>query len=298
MQPGEISNVIEVGSHAQANDPKAPPGGQSPRGYTQYVILKCEGQTDPANIKKDEVQKQLEEFVREKKLRVVAGEVFKKLQDESQVVNVYNDPQKRLQMPGIAATINGKSITIRELSEACIDRHGEDVLDTLINRKLLEQDLKRRSLTVTQKDIDAEIGRAAAGAGKFKPDHTPNTDAWLKIVVEQRGIPYDKYVHDAVWPSAALKLLAGDVKVSDQDIEQGYQANYGAKANVRAIVMDNQRRAQEVWQKAAKIRLSNISANWRSSIRSSRPANRTRGACRRSINSAASRICKKKCSKT
>ena len=90
----------------RANDPKAPPGGQSPRGYTQYVILKCEGQTDPANIKKDEVQKQLEEFVREKKLRVVAGEVFKKLQDESQVVNVYNDPQKRLQMPGIAATIN------------------------------------------------------------------------------------------------------------------------------------------------------------------------------------------------
>jgi hypothetical protein len=213
------------------------------------VILKCEGHTEPAAIKREEVLSKLEEFVREKKLRVEAGEVFKKLQADSQIVNVYNDPQKRTQMPGVAATINGKKVTLRELAEACIDRHGEEVLDAMINRKLLEQELKRRNLTVQQKDLDAELGRAAVASGRLKPDGKPNVEGYVKLLDEQ-GIPLDKYIHEAVWPSAALKVLVGDVKVTDQDIEQGYQANYGSKAEVRAIVVGNARVAQEVWQKA------------------------------------------------
>ena len=47
-----------------------------------------------------------------------------------------------------------------------------------------------------------------------------------------------------------VKLIAGDVQVSDEDIDRGYKSNYGPKAQIRAIVLDSQRRAQEVWQKA------------------------------------------------
>ncbi|HEY2881331.1 MAG TPA: peptidylprolyl isomerase, partial [Pirellulales bacterium] len=61
-----------------------------------------------------------------------------------------------------------------------------------------------------------------------------------------------KYIREAVWPSAAMKKITGDVDVTEQDIQFGYQANYGPKAEVRAIVLDSQRRAQEVWEKATK----------------------------------------------
>ncbi|HTQ38337.1 MAG TPA: peptidylprolyl isomerase [Pirellulales bacterium] len=229
MKEGDISPVVPV--------------------HNQFVILKCEGQTEPSGFQKEQVRGRLEEFVRDRKLRTVAAEVFKKLQDESQVVNVYNDPVKRAQMPGVAATINGKAITIRELSEACIDRHGEQVLEVMIHRKLLEQELKRKHMTVTQQELDAEVARAALAAGKLKRDGKPDVDAWLKMITDE-GMPMDKYLHDAVWPSAALKLIAGDVPVTDEDIERGYKSNYGSKAQVRAIVLDTQRRAQEVWQKA------------------------------------------------
>jgi parvulin-like peptidyl-prolyl isomerase len=229
LKDGEISPVIEA--------------------HHQFAILKCEGRTAPTGFTKEQVHDRLAEFVRERKLREVAGEVFKKLQDESQVVNVYNDPAKRQQMPGVAATINGKTITIRELAEACIDRHGEQVLDVMIHRKLLEQELKRKHLTITQQELDAEIGRAALSAGKLKPDGKPDTQAWLKMITDQ-GMPMDKYMHDAVWPSTALKLIVGDVPVTDEDIDRGYKSNYGSKAQVRAIVLDTQRRAQEVWEKA------------------------------------------------
>src|SRR5262249_5899177 len=173
----------------------------------------------------------------------------KKLQAESQFSNVYNDPQKRAAMPGVAATINGKTITLRELAEECIDRHGEEVLETMINRKLLEQELKRRNLTLTQKQMDAELGHAAVATGRLKPDGKPNIESYVRFLDEQ-GISLDKYMREAVWPSAALKLIVGEVKVEDKEIEQGYEANYGSKAEVRAIVLDNQRRATDVWQKA------------------------------------------------
>ncbi|HEY2882003.1 MAG TPA: peptidylprolyl isomerase, partial [Pirellulales bacterium] len=134
--------------------------------HDQFVMLYCEGHTEPSTIKLEEVRGQLTEFVRENKLRNVAADVFKKLQNESQIVNVYNDPAKRAQMPGVAATINGKTITIRDLSEACVDRHGTEVLEMMIQRKLVEQELKRRKMVITQQDLDAEIARAAVSAGK------------------------------------------------------------------------------------------------------------------------------------
>ena len=178
-----------------------------------------------------------------------AGDVFKKLQNDSQVVNVYNDPDKRAKMPGVAATINGKTITIRDLAEECIDRHGEQVLDVMIHRKLLEQELKRKHLTVTQQELDSEVARAAFTAGKVKANGKPDVDAWMKQITQQ-GMPMEKYMHDAVWPSTALKLIAGDVQVTDDDIDRGYKSNYGSKAQIRAVVLDSQHRAQEVWQKA------------------------------------------------
>src|SRR5262249_39146410 len=119
LKDGEISQLVKV--------------------HDQFVLIYCEGHTEPSPIKLDAVRDQLTEFVRETKLRNVAADVFKDLQSKSQVVNVYNDPAKRAQMPGVAATINGKTITIRDLSEACVDRHGTEMLEMMIQRKLVEQ---------------------------------------------------------------------------------------------------------------------------------------------------------------
>lgn len=230
LKEGEISPVIEA--------------------HGQFAILKCEGQTPPTGFTKDQMRSRLEEFVRERKLRGVSADVFKKLQDESQIVNVYNDPQKRVQSPGVAATINGKTITIRELSEECIARHGDQVLEQMINRKLLEQELKKRNLKVTPQEMDGEIARAALSAGRITKTGKPDVEAWMKSVLDDQKVSQEKYLQDSVWPSTALKLIAGDVKVTDEDIQRGFKANFGPRAQVRAIVLDSQRRAQEAWQKA------------------------------------------------
>jgi parvulin-like peptidyl-prolyl isomerase len=231
LKPGEISPVIAVKG--------------------QFAIVKCEGRVPAAEgVTKDKkMHDRLAELVREGKTRKVAEAVYKELHDKSQIVIAFGNPEKRQQMPGIAASVNGKNLTIRELAEACIDRHGEEVLEAMIQRKLLEQELKRRKIAVAQKDLDDEVARAAVAAGQVKNGGKPDVEGWLKMVADQ-GIPLDRYMQDAVWPSAALKLVAGDVKVTDEDIKRGFQSNYGPKAEVRVIVLDSQRRAQEVWQKA------------------------------------------------
>jgi parvulin-like peptidyl-prolyl isomerase len=239
LAEGQVSPVITVSL-----------GKDEQQTLTQYVILKCEGRLPPMKVNPQLVEDRVRESIVEAKLRGVAAEIFKKVQDEAQVVNVYNDPAKKAQMPGVAATINGHPITIRELSEECLARHGTEVLEGAISRRLLEQALKKRNLSVTQRDIDAEIARAAASMGQKTAEGKPDVQKWLTMVEQEQGLSIDTYLRDSVRPSVALKKLVGEVQVTGEDLQKGYEANYGKRVRCRAIVMANQRRAQEVWEQA------------------------------------------------
>lgn len=236
MKAGEISPVLFVAS--------------------QYLVFKCEEQL-AADYDKipagslEGIRNQLAEQVRESKMRDAAATIYEKLQANAQIVNVYNDPAKASQMPGVAATLNGQPVSLRELQEECINRHGVEVLDGEINRKILQQELTRRQLSVTEADLEAEIVRAADSLGFLTKEGKPDMEAWLKQVTEEQGVSVELYVRDAVWPTVALKQLVDQqVQVSEEDITKGFAANYGERAQVLAIVVDSQRRAQEVWEMA------------------------------------------------
>jgi parvulin-like peptidyl-prolyl isomerase len=233
MADGEVSPVIHAGG--------------------QYVILKREGLLPARPVKFEQVEPKLEEILRDRKMRTVAQEIFQQLQKNTRVENVWNDPAKQQQMPGVAATINGTPLTIRELDEECIARHGQDTLEGMISRKLLEQACQKRNVSVSQADLDAEIARAAMAGVKPKPDGSPDVQAWLELVTKKQGIPLDAYRNDVIWPTVALRKLAGDkVEVTDEDLRKGYEANYGPRVRCLAIVLGNQRRAQQVFELARK----------------------------------------------
>jgi parvulin-like peptidyl-prolyl isomerase len=240
MSDGEISEVI-------------PAGGQ-------FVIIKRESLIPAQDYKLEQVSGQLEEIIREGKLRKVSSEIFAELQKGAKVENVLNDPIKQQKMPGVAATINGEPITIRELAMECIERHGKEVLEGEINRALLEVDCRKRGIKITDTDIDEEIARAASLSVKPKSDGSPDVETWLKSIVRDQGISLDVYRHDAVWPSVALRKLSGEkVAITEEDLQKGFEANYGQKVRCLAIVLNNERRAHEVFDKARK---NNTSENF------------------------------------
>ena len=231
MNEGDVSPVIKVAD--------------------QYVILKCEGHLPPANMPLEKVKPHILQMLRDSKLRTVASAIFDQLQKTAQVENVMNDPAKSQKMPGVAALINGHPVEIRELAELCVQRHGEEVLEGAINRRLLEQACKQRRITITEADLSQEIARAAGSMLPAKDDGSPDVEKWLEMVTKEQNISADVYRSDSVWPSVALKKLVGSkVDVTEADLEKGFEANYGPRVRCRAIVLNSLRRAQQVWDMA------------------------------------------------
>ena len=232
MKPGDISPVVQVGP--------------------QFAILKCEEQVAPRNVPLETVAATLEEEIRANKEREAANAIFKKIQENTVIETIFNDPVKSKQMPGVAAVVNGHKITVRELGEQCIERHGVSVLDGVITRRLVEQAAKKAKIVVTQADIDQEITRAAEAFGQMQgTEGKPDVQGWLEKVTQEQGVSIETYIHEAVWPSVALKKLVGEkVQITDEDLKKGYEANYGPRVRCLAIVLNNQRRAQEVWEMA------------------------------------------------
>ena len=46
------------------------------------------------------------------------------------------------------------------------------------------------------------------------------------------------------------KIVRGKVQVSDEDMQKGFEANYGPRVEALAIVLQDQRMAQKVWEMA------------------------------------------------
>ncbi|MCA9166690.1 MAG: peptidylprolyl isomerase [Planctomycetales bacterium] len=234
LKPGEISPIVPA--------------------LGQFLIFQCEKQLPAAHISpqyKQAAYDRLKERIVERKLRDEAGVRFADLQKSAKVVNVFNDPKLRQQQPGVAATINGVAITMQQLEDECIARHGINVLDSEINYRLLVQALKSKNVAVNSADIDAEVAMAAESYGYLTEQQKPDVQRWLKDVQESEGIAVETYIRDAVWPSVALKkLVAKSVEVTSDDLDKGFKANYGERVEVLAIVLGSQRKAQEVWDMA------------------------------------------------
>ena len=231
LQPDQISGVIPIGD--------------------QYVVMQCVSHLDaklPSDTELRQMRNAIAESIRDRKLHKAGTELFQELQEQSNVKNILNDENLRRSMPGVAATINGHSITTDELAEACISRHGKEVLNGLINRQLIEMEVTRSGVHISKSDLDQEVTRAAQAAGVTDGEGEVDFVKWFEIMREQQNVSETVYLEKIVWPSVALrKLVEAEVKVTEEDLNKAYAANYGPRVRCRAIVMDNLRRAQEVW---------------------------------------------------
>lgn len=145
------------------------------------------------------------------------------------------------------ATVNGEAITRQQLADECVSRKGKEILETLVARKLIEQELRKKKLEVSAVEIDQEIDNVAmrvAGIGR---------EAWLRTLDKERGISPVQYARDIIYPALALrKLSAPAVQVTPQDIKDSFEAQYGDKLRCRIIMVAKPRDAQEIWEELRK----------------------------------------------
>ena len=229
-QDGEITDVFQI-----END---------------YVILQRLEMMPPLAIF-EQIKEPLKEELRTTKIREIRDTLLRELQKTATVENVFNDPERSKQLPGVAAIINGTQVRTDELAERCMERYGSVMLKSLIDQKLIEQMLKKKDLSVTPEEIQAELESQAAQWMPLK-DGKPDVQGFLLSMISE-GFPESVFRNDVMWKMVALKkLVEGTYSVSDAELHKGFEARYGARVQVRAIFLDNLRRAQEAWDLARK----------------------------------------------
>ena len=220
----------------------------------QWIVLQAVRRipaTNPSPQALPAIKEQINDRIRDQKMRGAASELFARLQQEAQVVKVLGDAEKMKTHPGVAAIINGQQIPISQVGEECIKRHGADVLEGEINRKLLVQALRNEKKQVTRADLDAEVAKAAINYGYVQADGSPDLNAWFESLTSDGQTTRELYIEDVVWPSVALrKLVDSQIQVTEQDLQEGFESAYGPRVEVLAIVLSDQRSAQKIWEMA------------------------------------------------
>ncbi|TWU60514.1 Foldase protein PrsA 2 precursor [Rubripirellula tenax] len=234
LQDDDISEVMQLGD--------------------QWIMLQAVRRipaTSPSPQAMPAIREQISDRIRDEKMRSAATELFSKLQQEANVIKVLGTPELEQQYPGAGAIINGEQITLGLIGEECIKRHGEEVLEGEINRKLLTQALRQAGKRVTDADLQEEIARAATSYGILRNDGTPDTEAWMQQVLSTGNVTRNVYMEDSVWPSVALtKLVEDDLVLTDADLKEGFESAYGPRVEVLACVLSDQRSAQKIWEMA------------------------------------------------
>ena len=139
--------------------------------------------------------------------------------------------------------VNGVSISYATLAKECIEIHGRDVLENVINRTIIQQACADAGVTVTDAEVNQEVVQISKKFGL-------PTDQWYKMLQAERGLTPIQYHRDVIWPMLALKKLAGkEVEITREMMREAYVDNYGPRVKARMIVLDNLRRAQDTWEK-------------------------------------------------
>lgn len=142
------------------------------------------------------------------------------------------------------AVVNNQVITRQQLADELIARKGEEILDTLIARVMIDQALKSKGIAVTADEVNAEIEDIAQRMSGL------SREAWLRTLAKERNISPIQYARDIIYPSLALKKLAGPrVQVTDKEIDEAFESMYGEKLRVRVIMVDKMKAAQDAWEK-------------------------------------------------
>ena len=140
MQQGQISSIISVAR--------------------QFVILKCERRIPVRPVNQVEIEQQIVEKSKMKsfaRLPINCSSNCKNLPRRS---TSSTTPSSAKPCRASVATVNGDRITLKQLGQECLLRHGEEVLDMEISQLLLEQALKRANVKVTEADLQAEVRHA------------------------------------------------------------------------------------------------------------------------------------------
>ncbi len=173
------------------------------------------------------------------------------------VVNMSPDPaERRLLGQDVAAFVNGEPIRTDALSDALVREFGKATLPATIERTLIFQEAARRGLSVQPEELDERlkaIGErlfadqaSARGLSSQDLQKLVQGSAESPAEVKARLVREMVNVDDVRATILAEKLVAPDVQVTQQEIQDAYNAYGGERYVVRDLPTDTRAQALSV----------------------------------------------------
>jgi hypothetical protein len=148
----------------------------------------------------------------------------------------------------VAYINNNVPITREDLGEFLIARYGLDMVEILVNRKIVELACQAHHIQVSDGEVEAAFGEYLHQLQDMKPDD------FEKKLLKPRHTNLYQWKEDVIRTKLALtQFCRGRVKVTEDDIQKAFESRYGPKAKCRMILLQkDDRHNRELWAKVHK----------------------------------------------
>ncbi len=154
----------------------------------------------------------------------------------------------------IVAYYHKQPIFREELGEYLIERFGAERLPFLVNRRIVEAECRKRNIVVTDEEVKYRLQQELVIYGG--PSGPLTEDAFVANFLRRFNKTLFEWKEDVIRPKLMMeKLVRGDIKITQADVREGFEARYGPKVECRMIVLEpNHTKVDEVWSKVRKSR--------------------------------------------
>lgn len=111
----------------------------------------------------------------------------------------------------IAATVNGSPISRLSIVRQLEKQSGKAALESMIQKKLIETELNKQNITVTEEEVNAEI--------RLIEQEVSGQGGTLKAALEAQGVTEETLREQIAIQKKLEKVLSDKVQVSDADLE-------------------------------------------------------------------------------
>jgi len=142
----------------------------------------------------------------------------------------------------VVARVNGEEITKDQLYENLKDQYGKDALDQLISEKIIEAELKKQNVTVSDEDTQKELQSMIAQYGGQEQ---------FDALLANYGYSMEDFTKNIVTNLKLKKLLEPKITITEADMRTYFDQNketFSVEEQVKAshILVDSEAKAKEV----------------------------------------------------
>lgn len=140
-------------------------------------------------------------------------------------------------------------LTREDLGEYLIARQGAERLELMVNRRIIDLACQKKGIVITDAEVDSAL------ADDLKVMQVPSVKDFVEVVLKKYQKTLYEWKEDVIRPKLALgKLCRDEIKVTEEDLHNAFEAYHGGKVQCRLIMWPTSEKQRVLTEIYAKIR--------------------------------------------